>query len=101
MNRYFDALPVPELPTLSPWSEVDDTWGGDVGQWSQIDDRTFDEETAMAGAFSNSTAKLEPPRRAVKMKRREHKKSRAGCFNCKSRKIKVRPMSQMGTEDRR
>lgn len=93
MNNYSDFLQVPELPSLSPWSEVNDALGDDVAQWSPVESQTFGGdafEAATARTATSADTSQEPARRSVKMKRREHKKSRAGCFHCKSRKIKVR-----------
>lgn len=83
-----DLLQDPDL-SLSPWTDVPEPFGDEGGQWSPMETQPFGGEQAISAASTaGSNTQQDAPRRA-KMKRREHRKSRAGCFNCKSRKIKV------------
>jgi hypothetical protein len=52
-------------------------------------DETFDLSPWPESTESDSQLRKVPRTLAPNLTRRSHKKSRGGCFNCKSRKIKV------------
>lgn len=93
-DRTFLPIPTPDL-SPEPWS----SYGEDVFQDEEPE--TVQPSLTLQTSYESSEATLPDHRKHAKaeasgakrkgknLTRREHKKSRAGCFGCKARKIKV------------
>jgi hypothetical protein len=98
-ERSYFPIPTPDVSPV-PWSSYGEDAFLDPENDPVQEDLTLQtshasSETTLANDSRKGKEKdLGTGRKGKNLTRREHKKSRAGCFSCKSRKIKVSNLSR-------